>query len=97
MANRVHDVALEDGETRSPLGGLFPADLPVPSLDVALAPFGTEMPHLDAASGRSVKLARKHAKKVRPYALVFVHGLAFFHQTLRHLKSGPCNAKKGRR
>ena len=78
VANRVSDVALEDGETRSPLGGLFPADLPVPSLDVALAPFGTEMPHLDAVS---VKLARKHAKKVRPYALVYVHGLALFHQT----------------
>ena len=81
-ADRVQDVALEDGATRSPLGGLFPPDLPVPSLEVALAPFGTEMPHLNAATGRSAKTALKHAKKVRPFALVSVPGLAFSHRRI---------------
>ena len=76
-ADRVQDVALEDGASRAPLGGLFPPDLPVPSLEVALAPFGTEMPHLDAATGRCVKIALKHAKQVRPLRWCLRPGLRF--------------------
>ena len=37
-ANRILDLAFEDGGTRGPLKGFFPSTLPVPSLDQALSP-----------------------------------------------------------
>ena len=64
-ANRVMDMALEDGKVRGPLAGFFPATLPVPTLEQALAPFAAGYPHLHADTGRSVKLARKKAKKAQ--------------------------------
>lgn len=63
-AGRVLDLGLEDGDVLSPLAGLFPPDLPVPSLAEALAQVSAELKHLDPKTGRSVKLALKHAKKV---------------------------------
>ena len=63
VANRLLDLALEDGETRGPLGGFFPADLPVPSLQQALSPVAAPLPHLHPETGRTVKLARKKAKR----------------------------------
>jgi ubiquitin len=62
-ANRMMDMALEDGKSRGPLAGFFPATLPVPTLEQALAPLAAGYPHLDAVTGRSVKLARKKVKE----------------------------------
>ncbi len=59
--HRVLDAALEDGGVRSPLGGLFPADLPVPTLDAALAPHLATMPNLEA---HMVEIARAKAEEV---------------------------------
>jgi hypothetical protein len=64
-ANRMMDMALEDGEVRGALTGFFPATLPVPTLEQALAPLAAGHPHLHAVTGRSVKLARKKAKKAQ--------------------------------
>ena len=64
-ANRVMDMALEDGKVRGPLAGFFPATLPVPTLEQALAPWAAGYPHLHAVTGRSVKLARKKAKEAK--------------------------------
>ena len=64
-ANRVMDMALEDGEVRGPLAGFFPATLPVPTLEQALAPLAAGYPHLHAVTGVSVKLARKKVKKAQ--------------------------------
>ena len=55
-------MALEDGAQRSPLSGLFPANLPLPSLKDALMPHSATLPHLHPSTGRSVKIARKQAK-----------------------------------
>jgi len=65
QANRLMDMAFEDGEVRGPLAGFFPATLPVPTLEQALAPLAAGHPHLHAVTGRSVKLARKKAKKAQ--------------------------------
>ena len=35
--NRVRDIAFEDGAPRAPLAGLFPKDLPIPTLEAAAA------------------------------------------------------------
>ena len=64
-ANRLLDMALEDGAPRAPLSGLFPADLPLPSLEDALMPLAATLPHLHPSSGRSVKIARKQAKRAQ--------------------------------
>ena len=64
-ANRLMDMAFEDGEVRGPLAGFFPATLRVPTLEQALAPLAADYPHLHAVTGRSVKLARKKAKKAQ--------------------------------
>ena len=64
-ANRLMDMAFEDGEVRGPLEGFFPATLPVPTLEQALAALAASHPHLHADTGRSVKLARKKAKKAQ--------------------------------
>ena len=69
QANRLLDMALEDGEVRGPLVGFFPADLPVPSSEQALMGVATSYQHLHPESGRSVKLARKHAKKAHHYEM----------------------------
>lgn len=63
--NRLLDMALEDGAPRAPLSGLFPADLPLPSLEDALMPLAATLPHLHPSSGRSVKIARKQAKRAQ--------------------------------
>ena len=49
---------------RNPLGGMFPATLPLPSLQSALAEIGKKHPHLEPARGRAVKIARAKANKV---------------------------------
>ena len=58
-------MALEDGETRGPLAGFFPADLPVPTLEQALSPVAASFAHLHPESGRTVKLARKKARRAQ--------------------------------
>ena len=58
-------MALEDGAPRAPLSGLFPADLPLPSLEDALMPLAVMLPQLHPSSGRSVKIARKQAKRAQ--------------------------------
>ena len=58
-------MALEDGAPRSPLSGLFPANLPLPSLEVALTPHSATLPHLHPSTGPSVKIARKQAKRAQ--------------------------------
>ena len=58
-------MALEDGAQRSPLSGLFPANLPLPSLEVALMPHSATLPHLHPSTGRSVKMALKQAKRAQ--------------------------------
>jgi hypothetical protein len=63
--NRLLDMALEDGAPRAPLSGFFPADLPLPSLEDALMPLAATLPHLHPSSGRSVKIARKQAKRAQ--------------------------------
>ena len=63
--SRLLDMALEDGGQRSPLSGLFPANLPLPSLEVALMPHSATLPHLHPSTGRSVKMARKQAKRAQ--------------------------------
>jgi hypothetical protein len=63
--SRLLDMALEDGAQRSPLSGLFPANLPLPSLEVALMPHSATLPHLHPSTGRSVKMARKQAKRAQ--------------------------------
>jgi hypothetical protein len=63
--SRLLDMALEDGAQRSPLSGLFPANLPLPSLEVALMPHSATLPHLNPSTGRSVKMALKQAKRAQ--------------------------------
>ena len=60
---RALDVGLEDGGIRSPLNGLFPKGLPVPSLTTALEAIGKRYSNL-GPEGTSVKLARRHLKKI---------------------------------
>lgn len=63
QAARMLDLALEDGQVRSPLNGLFPSDMPVPTLADALTPVCGNLPHLNPTIGTSVKLAQRHAKR----------------------------------
>ena len=63
--SRLLDMALEDGAPRSPLSGLFPANLPLPSLEEALMPHSATLPHLHPSTGRSVKIASKQAKRAQ--------------------------------
>ena len=63
LRTRALDVGLEDGGIRSPLNGLFPKGLPVPSLTTALEAIGKRYPNL-GPEGTSVKLARRHLKKI---------------------------------
>ena len=63
--SRLLDMALEDGAPRSSLSGLFPANLPLPSLEDALMPLAATLPHLHPSSGRTVKIARKQAKRAQ--------------------------------
>ena len=63
--SRLLDMALEDGAPRSPLSGLFPANLPLPSLEEALMPHSATLPHLHPSTGPSVKIARKQAKRAQ--------------------------------
>jgi hypothetical protein len=63
--SRLLDMALEDGAQRSPLSGLFPANLALPSLEVALMPHSATLPHLHPSTGRSVKMALKQAKRAQ--------------------------------
>ena len=65
LARRALDSSFEDGGVRSPLAGLFPKSLPVPSLAQALAGIGQQFPDL-APEGKCVKIARKHAKTIDP-------------------------------
>ena len=62
---RALDTFLEDGCVRSPLSGLFPKDLPVPSLHTALFHLGQMYSDL-APDSKCVKLARRHAKTIDP-------------------------------
>ena len=64
---RLLDMALEDGAPRAPLSGLFPNDLPLPSLEDALLPIAaaSQLSHLHPTTGRSVKIARKQAKRAQ--------------------------------
>ena len=62
---RALDVGLEDGGMRSPLKGLFPKDLPVPSIQTALETVGQKYPDL-APDGTCVKIARRQAKQIDP-------------------------------
>ena len=63
--NRLLDMALEDGAPRAPLSGLFPASLAVSTLEDALVPVSATLPHLHPSTGRSVKLARRQAKRAQ--------------------------------
>ena len=63
--SRLLDMALEDGAPRSPLSALFPANLPLPSLEEALMSISATLPHLHPSTGRSVKIARKQAKRAQ--------------------------------
>jgi hypothetical protein len=65
LGSRLLDMALEDGAPRSSLAGLFPANLALSSLEDALMPLAATLPHLHPSSGRSVKIARKQAKRAQ--------------------------------
>jgi hypothetical protein len=59
--NRMVDTnVLEDGRLRSPLAGMFPPDLPLVSLEAALAPFSAIVAGLPVA----IRIAMKKAKKL---------------------------------
>lgn len=60
-ANRCLDLALEDGEPRSPLHGFFPPTLPTPSLDEAL----NALSHTHRVDSRTLGLARAKAKRAQ--------------------------------
>lgn len=64
--NRLLDMMLEDGAPRSPLAGLFPATLPVPTLSEALNhEIVASRPHLHPSSGTTVRLAQRQARRVQ--------------------------------
>ena len=63
---RALDAVFEDGNMRSPLAGMFPPNLPVPSLQTALQEIGQQYPHLDPVNGRTVKMARAKVNEVDP-------------------------------
>ena len=63
-ARRLLDAVFEDGKMRNPLKGLFPKDMPVPSMATALHDIGQTFPNLHPTNGLMVKMARKHLKKV---------------------------------
>lgn len=65
LGSRLLDMALEDGAPRSSLAGLFPANLALSSLEDALTPLAATLPHLHPSLGRSVKIARKQAKRAQ--------------------------------
>ena len=65
LGSRLLDMALEDGAPRSSLAGLFPANLALSSLEDALMPLAATLPHLHPSSGRSVKIARRQAKRAQ--------------------------------
>lgn len=64
LASRVLDLSLEDGLQRSPLSGLFPPDLQVPTLSDSLQCVYPSYPKLHPESGQMVKIARSHSKRV---------------------------------
>ena len=66
LANRLLDAALEDGGMRGPLGGMFPADLPVPSFADALAPLSDKLPKVEPSKGQLAKMAWKRPAASRP-------------------------------
>jgi hypothetical protein len=59
VSQRVMDVADENGALRPLLHGMFPADLPVPTLNDALEAVKDNLPNLTSL----LKLATKHVKK----------------------------------
>mmetsp|Transcript_1031 Transcript_1031/g.1431 ORF Transcript_1031/g.1431 Transcript_1031/m.1431 type:complete len:931 (-) Transcript_1031:120-2912(-) len=63
IASRFADIDQEDGATRSPIAGLFPKDLPVPTLEAALASVAEVLPGF-AYDSKNVKIALRHSKKV---------------------------------
>jgi hypothetical protein len=63
--NRMVDTnVLEDGRLRSPLAGMFPPDLPLLSLEAALAPFSAIVAGLPVA----IRIAMKKAKNWRRFS-----------------------------
>ena len=58
------DVGLEDGEERGPLSGLFPAGLPVKTLEASLAGVAATYPRL----GPTGVLYKKALRKARQIA-----------------------------
>ena len=65
LASRLLDAALEDGDMRGPLGGMFPADLPVPSFADALAPLSDKLPKVEPSKGQLAKMAWKKAGSIQ--------------------------------
>jgi len=63
-AARFADVEHEDGQVRGPLAGLFPASLPVPSLEDALSSIAEILP-IFAPGSKQVKLAQRKAKQTQ--------------------------------
>ena len=64
LASRLLDAALEDGDMRGPLSGMFPADLPVPSFADALAPLSDKLPKVEPSKGQLAKMAWKKAGSI---------------------------------
>ena len=59
LASRLLDAALEDGDMRGPLSGMFPVHLPVPSFADALAPLSDKLPKIEPSKGQLAKMAWK--------------------------------------
>ena len=65
FASRLLDAALEDGDMRGPLSGMFPADLPVPSFASALAPLIGKLPKVEPNVGQLAKMAWRKAGSIQ--------------------------------
>ena len=72
--NRFLDVLEEDGESRSPIAGLFPTTLPIPdSLETSLVRVASQIP----SCTKLVKLATKKARRIaKSYPQIPQHMLA---------------------
>ncbi|EOD31860.1 hypothetical protein EMIHUDRAFT_231296 [Emiliania huxleyi CCMP1516] len=65
LASRLLDAALEDGDMRGPLSGMFPVHLPVPSFADALAPLSDKLPKVEPSKGQLAKMAWKKAGSIQ--------------------------------
>ena len=65
LGSRLLDAALEDGDMRGPLSGMFPDSLSVPSFADALTPLSDKLPKIEPNVGQLAKMAWRKAGSIQ--------------------------------